>query len=126
MALKKVNRRRDDRMSGDLYRILEDPIPADALHDAVLRDSDGAVATFAGVVRDHAMGRPTRYLVYDAYKDMAEKKMEEIGQEVKEVGRGPGGHAASGGSIGNRRDERVDCDFRAAPESGPGGLSLRD
>ncbi|MCE2438240.1 MAG: molybdenum cofactor biosynthesis protein MoaE [Candidatus Latescibacteria bacterium] len=70
-------------MSGDLYRIQEGPISADALHDAVLGDSDGAVATFAGVVRDHSMGRRTSYLVYDAYKDMAEKKMEEIGREVK-------------------------------------------
>ena len=70
-------------MSGDLYRIQEGPISADALHDAVLRDSDGAVATFAGVVRDHSMGRRTSYLVYDAYREMAEKKMEEIGREVK-------------------------------------------
>ena len=70
-------------MSGDLYRIQEDPILADALHDAVLRDSDGAVATFAGVVRDHSMGRRTSYLVYDAYREMAEKKMAEIGCEIK-------------------------------------------
>lgn len=70
-------------MSGDMYRIQEGPILADALHDAVLRDSDGAVATFAGVVRDHSMGRRTSYLVYDAYREMAEKKMKEIGREVK-------------------------------------------
>ena len=70
-------------MSGDLYRIQNGPISPDALHDAVLRDSDGAVATFAGVVRDHSMGRRTSYLVYDAYQEMAEKKMEEIGREVK-------------------------------------------
>ncbi len=70
-------------MSGDLYRIQEGTISADALHDAVLRDSNGAVATFAGVVRDHSMGRRTSYLVYDAYREMAEKKMEAIGREVK-------------------------------------------
>ena len=71
-------------MSGDLYRSQEEPVRADALHDAVLRDSDGAVATFAGVVRDHSMGRRTSYLVYDAYREMAEKKMAEIGREVKD------------------------------------------
>ncbi len=71
-------------MSGDLYRIQEEPVRADALHDAVLRDSDGAVATFAGVVRDHSMGHRTSYLVYDAYREMAEKKMAEIGREVKD------------------------------------------
>lgn len=70
-------------MSGDLYRIQEEPVRADALHDAVLRDSDGAVATFAGVVRDHSLGRRTSYLMYDAYREMAEKKMAEIGREIK-------------------------------------------
>jgi len=35
-------------------------------------------------VRDNTKGRGTSYLVYDAYKEMAEKKMREIGDEVKE------------------------------------------
>lgn len=67
----------------DIYRIQAEEIAPDALHGAVLQDSDGAVATFAGVVRDHSLGRKTQYLEYDAYREMAEKKMAEIGKEVK-------------------------------------------
>ena len=70
-------------MKGEVYRIQEEAIASDALYESVLRDSDGAVTTFAGVVRDHSLGRDTEYLEYEAYKSMAEKKMEEIGDEVK-------------------------------------------
>ena len=71
-------------MAGDVYKIQDEEIKPDALYNAVLADSDGAVTTFAGVVRDNTKGRGTSYLVYDAYRDMAEKKMREIGDEVKE------------------------------------------
>ncbi len=70
-------------MADDIYRIQEEEIKPDALHCAVLSNSDGAVTTFAGVVRDNTKGRGTSYLVYDAYKSMAEKKMREIGEEIK-------------------------------------------
>ena len=66
-----------------MYRIVEEPIAADALHEAVRSDSDGAVVTFSGVVRNNSGGSRTLYLVYDAYRGMAEKKMEEIGGEAK-------------------------------------------
>ena len=39
------------------------------------RIKDGAVVTFAGVVRDNSLGRETRHIVYDAYRKMAEKKL---------------------------------------------------
>ncbi|MGA1195070.1 MAG: molybdenum cofactor biosynthesis protein MoaE [Candidatus Latescibacterota bacterium] len=68
----------------DLYRVQDEVIKADALHNVVLADFDGAVTTFAGTVRDNTKGRGTSYLVYDAYNEMAEKKMKEIGDEVKE------------------------------------------
>ncbi len=70
-------------MDGDVYCIVEEPIAPGALHEGVLSDSDGAVAAFAGVVRDNSLGRRTQYLVYDAYREMAEAKMREIGGEVK-------------------------------------------
>lgn len=68
----------------DLYRVQDEVIKPDALHEVVLADSNGAVTTFAGTVRDNTKGRGTSYLVYDAYKEMAEKKMKEIGDELKE------------------------------------------
>ena len=70
-------------MAEDIYRIVDQPILPDALHALVLDRSDGAVATFAGVVRDHSFDRKTQYLIYDGYGEMAEKKMREIGREIK-------------------------------------------
>jgi molybdopterin synthase catalytic subunit len=68
----------------DLYRVQDEVIKPDALHEVVLADFDGAVTTFAGTVRDNTKGRGTSFLVYDAYKEMAEKKLKEIGDEIKE------------------------------------------
>lgn len=70
-------------MGQDVYEMVDTPIQPEALYDRVLSDSDGAVSTFAGVVRDNTGGRATQYLVYDAYRPMAERKMREIGEELK-------------------------------------------
>ena len=59
----------------DLYKITNDKIKSDDLYDIVLSDSDGAVVSFAGVVRDNTGGRATSYLVYDVYEEMAKKEM---------------------------------------------------
>ena len=71
-------------MGKDVYELTDAPIRPDALHELVLNDHDGAITTFAGVVRDNTKGRATQHLVYDAYKEMAEKKMREIGEDMKE------------------------------------------
>lgn len=70
-------------MREDVYRITEEPIRPDALFNLVRSDADGAVVTFAGVVRDNSLGRETEHLVYDAYREMAERKLREIGTEIK-------------------------------------------
>ena len=66
------------------FRITEDPLPVEALVDAVRTDASGAVVTFVGVVRNSFQGRPVHHLQYDAYKEMAEKKLEQIGNEIRE------------------------------------------
>lgn len=66
-----------------MYKITEDEISIDALYKTVLKDSHGAVVTFAGVVRDHSGEKRTNYLEYEAYTNMAEKKMAEIGDEIQ-------------------------------------------
>ena len=66
-----------------MFKITEESIGSDALYKEVLRDYNGAVVTFCGVVRDHSGDTRTDFLVYDAYKEMAEKKMAEIGAAVK-------------------------------------------
>src|SRR5687767_14919885 len=45
--------------------------------------SDGAVATFLGLVRNHNVGRRVRYLEYEAYEPLARKSFELIAAEVE-------------------------------------------
>ena len=67
-----------------MYKITTEPIDVEALYRAVLRDRDGAVVTFHGVVREYSdSGRAVRYLEYEAYPEMAEAQMRAIGTEIK-------------------------------------------
>jgi molybdopterin synthase catalytic subunit len=67
-----------------VYKITTEPIDVAALYRAVLRDRDGAVVTFHGVVREYSdSGRAVRYLEYEAYPEMAEAQMRAIGAEIK-------------------------------------------
>jgi molybdopterin synthase catalytic subunit len=43
---------------------------------------DGAVVTFAGVVRDNSRGRRTLFLDYEAYEDMALAQMRELARQT--------------------------------------------
>ena len=47
------------------------------------RDDAGAIALFYGVVRNENLGRAVQYLEYDAYPEMAIKKMREVADEVR-------------------------------------------
>ena len=64
-------------------KITTEPLSVQALNDLVKRASDGAVVTFDGIVRDNFDGRSVLALEYEAYAEMAEKKMAEIGTEVQ-------------------------------------------
>jgi molybdopterin synthase catalytic subunit len=46
--------------------------------------SDGAVATFLGLVRNHNKGRRVTYLEYEAYEPLARKSFERIASEIAE------------------------------------------
>lgn len=61
-----------------------EPLDGAALAEAVRTDADGAIAVFYGVVRNNNLGRNVLYLEYDAYPVMAEKKMRQIAEEVRE------------------------------------------
>lgn len=56
------------------------PLP---LIKKVTRDEHGAVVVFFGVVRNESGGRNVVRLEYEAYREMAEKKIEHIAQEVE-------------------------------------------
>jgi molybdopterin synthase catalytic subunit len=58
-----------------------DPAPLTRL---VQTSSDGAVVTFAGVVRNHFAGRATAYLTYEAYSEMAVSVLAQIAAEAQE------------------------------------------
>jgi len=61
-----------------MTRILDTPLSLDRAVAAVSDASHGAVATFAGMVRDHSHGRRVHRLDYEAYAPMAERMMAEI------------------------------------------------
>lgn len=69
---------------GERFEITEEALNADDLIAEVTDRSAGAVVTFVGVVRGHSKGKPVLYLEYEAYKEMAEKKLAQIGHEVRE------------------------------------------
>ena len=64
------------------FALTRDPIDARDLVRRVQRDSDGAVVTFEGVVRNHTGGRATLYLEYEGYEELALKTMESIGHAI--------------------------------------------
>lgn len=64
-------------------RVTADPIDVAALLASVPSPSDGAVLLFVGVVRDENDGRSVASLEYEAYAEMAERKMREIADEAR-------------------------------------------
>jgi len=69
--------------TGDLYRIVEEPLSPDAVAGSVGNPAAGGIVLFSGVVRNEKDGRPVKYLEYEAHAPMAEAKLREIGAEVR-------------------------------------------
>jgi molybdopterin synthase catalytic subunit len=68
-----------------LFRIVEKPIEVGAIVTGAFRPDCGAVATFVGTTRvDESSGASVKYLEYEAYRPMADRKLEEIGAELEE------------------------------------------
>jgi molybdopterin synthase catalytic subunit len=67
-----------------MFEVTSDPLDAAPLVKAVRRDEAGAVALFYGVVRNENQGRSVQYLEYDAYPEMAVRKMREVADEARE------------------------------------------
>ncbi|MBI2371912.1 MAG: molybdenum cofactor biosynthesis protein MoaE [Deltaproteobacteria bacterium] len=67
-----------------MFEITEKELYADPLIERMRRDTHGAVCAFVGVVRETSpLGMKVTYLEYDAYKEMAERKMRQIGDEIR-------------------------------------------
>ena len=68
-----------------MFRIVEKPIEVGAIVTEAFRPDCGAVATFVGTTRiDESSGASVKYLEYEAYRPMADRKLEEIGAELEE------------------------------------------
>ncbi len=66
-----------------MFRVTTEPLDVQQIHNLVKSPADGAVVTFDGIVRNNFAGREVRYLEYEAYAAMAEKKMAEIAAQVQ-------------------------------------------
>jgi molybdopterin synthase catalytic subunit len=67
------------------FQIVETPIDAAEVTRRVEHPGNGAICVFFGVVRDHALsGRQTSFLEYEAFHEMAEAKMAEIAEAMRQ------------------------------------------
>ena len=71
-----------------LYEITDQPLSLDDVARRVTRPTCGAVTTFAGTVRGETATdegpRETDFLIYEAYTEMAERTLAQIGEEIKQ------------------------------------------
>jgi molybdopterin synthase catalytic subunit len=67
-----------------MISLTHDLIDYHGLTEQVRRSDCGAVVTFLGTVRDLTDGKVTIALDYEAYPDMAEKKMAEIERDTRQ------------------------------------------
>jgi molybdopterin synthase catalytic subunit len=66
-----------------LFEITTEPLSVDEVCRRVTKRTVGAVVSFAGIVRGTNAGRQVRYLAYEAYPEMAEPMLAQIGEEIK-------------------------------------------
>nr|HID14681.1 molybdenum cofactor biosynthesis protein MoaE [Anaerolineae bacterium] len=66
-----------------LFEVTTEEISVDEVIARLASPAIGAVITFVGVVRGETDGRQVRYLEYEAYPEMAEEALRQIGDEVR-------------------------------------------
>lgn len=65
------------------FVLTKEPIQAEEVTSKVLHPDHGAVISFIGTTRGQTNGQRTIHLEYDAYIPMAEKMLQQIGDEIK-------------------------------------------
>ena len=71
------------RVTERLFEITTEAISADEVIGRLADTGVGAVATFVGVVRGVTDGKETLYLQYEAYPEMAEEALRQLGDEIQ-------------------------------------------
>ncbi len=66
-----------------MVEITERPIAEQEAIDRLRLQIHGAVVTFAGTVRLYSEGKTVHHLEYEAYREMAEKKLQEVEEDVR-------------------------------------------
>ena len=72
-------------MAVPLAAVRSEPLDADALIALVGAQGDGAVVSFAGLVRDHNQGRRVQFLEYEAYEPLAVRALQRILEEAGQM-----------------------------------------
>jgi len=62
--------------------LVNEKIDTQQVLDKLKQPADGAAVAFEGVVRDNTLGRPTLYLNYEAYEEMALKQLESLSAQA--------------------------------------------
>jgi molybdopterin synthase catalytic subunit len=69
--------------SQPLVALTHNLIDTPAILASVRHPEDGAVAIFDGIVRNNTRGRRTRFLIYEAYEEMALQQMQQLAAEAR-------------------------------------------
>ena len=67
-----------------MIELVTTPIDREHVVRSIASPRAGAVATFDGVVRDHARGKSVTHLYYEAYPEMARTEMAKIRKQALE------------------------------------------
>ena len=67
-----------------MIEITREPLDPEAITAKVRHDSNGAIVTFLGTTRDSTAGRRVLRLEYEAYRPMADNKLAQIVEEMKQ------------------------------------------
>ena len=70
--------------SGPQFDITEGELTAESVSDLVRSPECGAITVFLGTARRTSRGREVEYLEYEAYPEMAIRKLQQIAEEVVE------------------------------------------
>jgi len=66
------------------FEITPDPLTGDSVAELVRSPECGAITVFLGTARRMSRGREVEYLEYEAYPEMAIRKLDQIADEVQE------------------------------------------
>src|SRR6478609_5272457 len=69
-------------MAVPVVAVTREPLDVTAVAELVGASGDGAIVTFAGLVRDHNQGRAVKFLEYEAYEPLAVRALQRIVDEA--------------------------------------------